>query len=181
MGSLSKVAARALREARAEVRLDSPVRVVTGAISPVASGLVVWWITGSPAWGGVVTVSILLLVGLATFATKMFTVPLAMAAAAEARVAELTALPPRDPNSIYQHGVKMGEAYGAFRHLGDGVVIISIMQAQGDFNDRAEFEYQDLRLSIESSSSHSSLDIGGIINSKTYRDVKCRVLGRRTA
>jgi hypothetical protein len=181
MGRSSVVASRAWREALAEVRLDSPVRVVTGIISPLASGLVVWWITGSPAWGGVVSASILLLVGLAVFATKMFTVPLAMANEADAKLAEImskqAAVPPHHPDGIYQHGYKVAMVAGANERIGDGVIEFAKLVGGGDFNPDAQFSYRNFVLEMARQGVVMKTTMAGQINVMHYNPV-CRIISR---
>ena len=91
MGYWSRVAIRAFREARAEVRLDTAVRVVTGVVTPIVAGLIVGFATGSIAWGSIVGVGLLLLVGLFVFIQKLYTVPGKMAVEQKAEIDGLTA------------------------------------------------------------------------------------------
>jgi hypothetical protein len=90
MGYWRGVAKRAFWEARGEVRLDTPVRIVTGVVIPIAAGLIVGLTTGSVAWGSVVSVGLLLLVGACLFIQKLFVVPGRMAAEQKAEIERLT-------------------------------------------------------------------------------------------
>jgi hypothetical protein len=80
MGSYwGKVAKRAFKETREAIRLETPVRIVTGIVAPIASGLIVWLATGNPLQGGAVTVAIVILIGACLFLGKLTTVPAKMA------------------------------------------------------------------------------------------------------
>ena len=69
------LAARALQEARSEVRLVSAANLVTNIAVPVISGIIVGYATGSFAWGGIASVGLVILTGIAIFVSKMFTIP----------------------------------------------------------------------------------------------------------
>lgn len=80
MGYWATVTKRAFAEARAEVRLDKPVRIVTSVITPLTAGGIVWYFTNNVAWTGIVTAGLLLLVGVCVFLERLASVPVAMAA-----------------------------------------------------------------------------------------------------
>ena len=89
MGYWGKVARRAFAEARAEVRFDKPVRIVTSIVTPLVAGAVVWYFSGSLAWTGIVTVGLLLLVGVCVFIERVVSVPAAMASEQAAALDEV--------------------------------------------------------------------------------------------
>jgi hypothetical protein len=91
MGYWGTVTKRAFAEARAEVRLDKPVRIVTSVITPLVAGTVVWYFSGSLAWTGIVTAGLLLLVGVCVFAERLASVPAAMAREQGTAIEELQA------------------------------------------------------------------------------------------
>lgn len=183
---LLSVARRAFKEALSEIRLDTPVRIVTGIIAPIVSAAIVWWLTGSPAWGGMAGVVVLLTIGVLVFGVKMFTVPLALANEAKARldaleqqIAETAAKPaPRDPDGIYQHGRKVGRVRGATPRLNEGMIGFVGIDADGDFQGETEFEYRDFRLTITHCDTSGTVSIMGVPPQQGFNNVSAIVLGR---
>jgi hypothetical protein len=78
-GYWRKVAARAWRETRGEVRWDSPVRIIIAVGSPLAVGAVTWKVSDEIAWSAIASIGFVVLVAFATFLTKMAKVPAALA------------------------------------------------------------------------------------------------------
>lgn len=91
MGYWGAVCQRARRETLEQIRWDSPVRIMTGIIAPVISGILVWYASGNVAWGGIVTVLLVALIGFCVFAAKLYTLPAAMASERTAEFADLLA------------------------------------------------------------------------------------------
>ena len=91
MGYWGTVCQRARCETLEQIRWDSPVRIVTWIIAPVILGVLVWYASGNFAWGGIVTVFLVALVGFCVFAAKLLTLPAAMVAERAAELADLRA------------------------------------------------------------------------------------------
>lgn len=191
------VRSRAFREARAEARLDSPVRIVTGIISPFASAAIVWWATGSWAWGGIAGVGVLLFVLAAVFTIKLFTVPVAMVneanakadkigsdlgqkvAALEERIAVLTAPPQqadRDPDGVYQLGNLVAKMTAPEVRRGTGVVFCRQLRGGPDLNILAEAEFREFRVLIDPQGWWSPPQNATI---QVYGDVTMKIIGLR--
>jgi hypothetical protein len=89
MGYWGRVRKRALVEARADISLDKPVKIVTGIALPIVGLLTTWLLTGNVTWGGIVGVVLLIVFGLILFISKLFSVPAEMD---KERAAELEAM-----------------------------------------------------------------------------------------
>ena len=86
----------------------------------------------------------------------------------------------RDPNGIYQSGIKVGIAHGATRNLGVGLVDFILLDASGDFNPSLDFDYQDLALHIAGRPGTTTTSGGmGVVDRQRLGQVSCRIVSRR--
>lgn len=190
------VCARALEETKADVRLDKPVRIVTGLFAPFMSAGIVWWATQSIAWGGIAGVGVLVAIGLAVFIVKLVTVPLAMAneaneigtknsevqgrkiEAMEAHIAALTAPPPRDPDGVYQHGRLVGKIAVASPQPQQGIVQFQTLAGGSEFHETETFEYRDFRLTLMHCATQITESGIGKPSLSLWNEVVCKIEGR---
>jgi hypothetical protein len=189
------IAARAWKEALGEVRLDTPVRLVTGIGTPFVSAGAVWWFTGSIAWAGIAGLGFVVIVLLAVFIVKMFAVPIAIArdgateneglgtqiAELEQRILVLTAPPPppdRGPDAIYQHGDEVGGVVGARRIPSSSIFWFDQINHQGRFDPNAEFEYREWVLLKQSVQAMTNAKMAGAIHAAVI-GVEAMILRKR--
>jgi hypothetical protein len=148
---------------------------------PVLRQVIESWLWAVPFWA----LAAVLLVRVFAAPLIMWREDRANAAAIESQVADLrvqlaarSAPPARNPNRIYQHRTLLGEAFAVRRRIGDGIVTMHVLQAHPDFNEKVEFEYQELQLIIEQYNATAIEGRMGITTRKDFLEVACRVQGR---
>lgn len=142
------VCQRARRETLEQIRWDSPVRIMTGIVAPVISGALVWYASGNVAWGGIVTVFLIALIGFCVFAAKLFTLPAAMASERIAELADLLADRANEDAVKRKRevlGIMLAEANGLARAFCAEHPIDELIAAVTDWHSRAT-EFADKSL-----------------------------------
>lgn len=85
----------------------------------------------------------------------------------------------RDPNGLYQAGAQVGIAHGAIRDIGSGTVSFALLDATGDFNPSADFDYQELTLHMDKPGTVARIGGMGIVDRQRFGQVLCRIVSRR--
>lgn len=101
----------------------------------------------------------------------------AKVAALEQRIAALVN-PPRDPDGVYQHGIKRGIAQGATLSLATSSATFPSIVADGDFDANAEFEFREWRLRINQVQVSNRTGMSGHSRA-SFTGVGAAILGRR--
>lgn len=84
--------------------------------------------------------------------------------------------PPPPPNALYQNKMLAGEFDGQPSLRADGRYVFEKLFVAPNFDTRAEFEIQGVRLQIEGSSSEASVTLAGRPPIRTLWGAVCRIL-----
>jgi len=86
--------------------------------------------------------------------------------------------PPRDENSVYQRGQRIGVAVGVQVDPANKTVVIAKMTVAGDLDRASNVEYRDLVLSFVEAGGTSQASFG-LSASTTYMNAKFAMVGNR--
>jgi len=177
VGYWGEIAKEAWRETRAEVRWDSPVRVIGALGSPIFAAGVVWYFTRELAWAAISGLAFLVVLATGCFLVKFCAGPGRRQAETDARLealeSKIAAPLARHPDGIYQHGNLVGVVRGADVILPKGVVrFLEIYNGQ-NFNHEAEFEYRAWVLRL---TKFSGMSGWGDSKAVRVRDPECEIL-----
>jgi len=83
--------------------------------------------------------------------------------------------PPPPKNAIYQNGIVVGEFEGQPLFL-DNTYSFPKLFVESSFDETAEFNIQDVRLSLERKAAESSVAMGGRPPQRTFWNAVCRIV-----
>jgi hypothetical protein len=94
---------------------------------------------------------------------------------------QLTAIinPPRDPNSLYQRGQRVGVVAGAQIDSSNKLVIFQQMTVSGELDQATNVEFRNLILSYQRSDTITQARMG-LSGSSTYYNARFSIVGNRS-
>jgi len=206
-GYWREVSGRAFWAAAKTARIESGEAVVMLIVSQSVLAVLLWYLSGDAnIWVRIGTAALPFLLLAPLYVWKFWTIPPQMAVEASAehaadisrlqskldtlnadkaalqnKIAALGAPPPppsRDPDGIYQHGVKVGTVVRPEVDLSRSAAHFVEVRSGDTFNGSADFEYRDFVLRIEKTGAATKAIVAGQVN-RAFHDVLCHVVGRR--